>query len=116
MRLKAVLALTVVAMAGPAAAGDIEIYQTGQSNWTAVNQYNRVNNAIIYQNNINTNGNNYAAAIQQGRVNKVVSEQYAKTDNALVVEQAGRITYVSAFQQADGTNRFSATQTRLRRR
>lgn len=116
MRLVAVFMLTAAAMTGSAAAGDVEIYQTGQSNWAAINQYNRVNNATIYQNNINTNGNNYAAAIQQGRVNKVLSEQIARTDNSLTVEQTGRITYISAFQQADGTNRFSATQTRLRRR
>lgn len=100
----------------PAAAGDVELYQVGQSNWFASNQYDARNNVKLFQEGTNTNGNNYASLLQQGDRNTITSGQLSKTDNTLVVDQAGVDNYVKAVQDAAGFNRFSLKQTTLSRR
>jgi len=114
-RLAAALAVSTLIVA-PAFAGDIEIQQTGRSNWAAANQYNARNTVVIHQWGLNENGNNYASFAQTGRYNFVGSAQQSYTDNTLAVTQFGRETYINAFQTAPGVNVFTATQSRLRRR
>ena len=116
MRILAAALVASTVIAAPAFAGDIEIQQRGRSNWAAANQYNAKNTVVLHQWGINANGNNYASFAQSGKYNFVGAAQQSYTDNTLAITQAGKETYINAFQTADGVNVFSATQTRLRRR
>lgn len=114
IRFAALVATTFIAV--PALAGDVEIYQTGRSNWAVANQYNSSNYAMVHQRGVDAYGNNYAAFDQRGRRNEVNAAQSSYTDNALGITQTGRDNYVTAWQSAAGFNGFSVTQNRLRRR